>query len=174
MENEYGVVNDIDNSYHQPLRMQGNSIIYLTNPKNVIDGLSLNLRNQIKNDDGKIISKGEPLLNEKGINSVLAHITSVVNQTNILGNISEKQIPNFMEYFSESLIRDLMVNRIKYGMTFDSRRKVCSICINLIYMVLNRITNEGDRRFFGKITMEQHTTVDTKKGNNGLFPWRNG
>lgn len=163
--------------YQMPMHMMGSNIIYMTNPSQELYRFELSLRGKMENSEGEVVNVGEPLMNEKGINTVLGLLRSVVNQVNIMGNLSKQQVPGMMEFFSDAVIKNLMMNRDRYEMTEMARDQVWVSATNLAFFTMQRALDEGDRRFWSKITQEIKSTVDSTSRNksggllSSLNPW---
>ena len=163
--------------YQVPMHNFGSNILFLTNPKSTLYKLELSFRNMMEKDDGVIIPVGDPLMNEDGISSVLGQMQSIVNQVNILGNLNKEEIPNLMNYFSDSLAKDLMLNRKHYEINeASSRDKIFMMATALVFVTCKRAYEQGDRIFFGKTTQEVHQSIsnDSKRGGilGALNPWK--
>ena len=164
--------------YQIPQHMSGSNILYLTNPSSELYRFELTLRGQMEDSEGKRVDLGGPLMNEAGINTMLGLLRSVVNQVNIMGNLSDKEIPGLMNFFSDAIIKNLMMNRQAYNLTEMARDQVFVASTNLAFFTMKRALNEGDRRFFKGSVQEIKSTVDsTVKNRSGgalsaLNPWR--
>ena len=73
-------------SYMTPRNAYGSSIITLTNTGDLLFDLELTFRNARQTPTGEIISQGEPLLNEYGINRIIGDLQSIMNRNSMLGN----------------------------------------------------------------------------------------
>lgn len=157
--------------YRSPMYDFGSSIIYLTDPSNELHELELQLRGLKKVND-KLVTVGQPLLNELGISRILAHVDSIVNQVTIMSNLSEKKINYLMLDFADSLIKHLMENR-KYWQIpppVDSNRTaIFSWAKNRAYICIHRSLEGDDKRFWKGSTQEITTRVDGQSNKN-RFP----
>ena len=157
--------------YANPMSNYGSSILMLTSPKNSLYELELTYRGLRENKDGDFIKVGKPLMNEEGVNSVLGIAQSIINQVTILGNLNKTDIPSLMELLSDTLARDLMINKLRYEITDSTARdKIYFSTLSSAYITMKRAFEEGDRRFWKGSQQEIRTVVDnpnSKKG--GLF-----
>lgn len=162
--------------YASPMNNYGGSILFLTNPENELHRFELTLRNcRFDEKENKIIPYGEPLLNDEGIKSVIGQTQSVVNQDTVMSNFDE-EIPRLMEMFSDSLIKDLMMNRVRYEIkTPASRDKIVSMATIYGYSCLRRGFQQGERKFWKgsqqEITTYSSTSEPKNKGLSGLMGW---
>ena len=135
--------------YQSALQNWGDSILILTNPDEDIEKLELFLRNQARTPSG-IVALGPPLLNEQGINSVMSQVRSLASQTSILSNQEEKDVQMLMMSAADTLIKDLMLNRVSYGIADGSLRDVIlTNSTNTMFVCLKRAYMQGERKFVG-------------------------
>jgi hypothetical protein len=165
------------NASANPLNMYGGSIVMLTNPENELYKMELTLRGMVLDGDGNAVQKGEPLLNDRGVASVLGQAQGIVNQVTIMSNLTEREIKEtVMMTFSDTIIIDLMVNRINYDIKGKSTRfRIWSIVVLGSFICLKRSWDGDDKRFWKgsqqDITM-RHEGGDEKKGFLGkVFGW---
>lgn len=153
--------------FTSPRNMYGSAIISLTNPDNEIKKMELTFKNARLGDNNEIIGGQNPLMNEYGINSIIGIVQSVMNQVTVMSNVTKMEIPAIMEFLSDTLARDLMINRIDYGIKSKaSRDKIFFTALTTTYITLKRAYEEGDKRFWKGSVQEYRTTVDNvgKKG----------
>jgi hypothetical protein len=173
------MVEDNDNQipYQLPMHMLGSNILHMTNPAMQLKQLEYAYKGKVENQDGTMTDYGNALMNERGINNVVGLLRSTVNQVNIMGNLEKEDIPKLMQFFADALIKDLMLNKYNYNMTWESRNLVYTSAINLAYYTMKRSLNEGDRRFWKgsvqEISMKQESNT---KGGGGILsklnPWK--
>lgn len=168
-----------------PMFNYGSSIVFLTNPENELFKMELTFRGLAINDKtGEPYKVGEPLMNEQGIKSVLGLVQSIVNQVTIFGNLSKNEIPLIMMELSDTLDRDLMVNKINYAIgktiiTKDGRQVVYynpSVRDRIAFMVtsqaficLSRAKEGDDKRFWKGAVQEIQTTYKDERQSGGLM-----
>lgn len=160
--------------FSSPLQNYGGNILYLTNPDSELHKLELTLRNEVEDDNGELHSRGEPLLNEEGVRSVIGLVQSIVNQVTIMSSLQDWEVESIGDMLADTLARDLMVNRKRYGITNASARdKVFFSVLSTARITMNRGRNESDKRFWKGSTQEITTKVDTTGQRRGfsLFPF---
>ena len=79
-------------AYQSPQDKYGSSIITLTNPKDDLYKFELFLRALKKQPDGSLNVIGKPLLNDKGLNSIMASIESLVHSMNTYQKFLKKML----------------------------------------------------------------------------------
>lgn len=153
-----------------PMNNWNGSIETMTNPEGDLKKMELALRSIVMNSEGKVISQGEPLMNEIGINSILGQVQSVANQLAVMSNFNEKKIDAIGSNFSNTIAIDLMINRLKYGIINPSARtKISTIAGNYIHIALLRGLNEGDRRFWKGSQQDIRHEVVQNMNKQGMF-----
>ena len=152
-------------AFLSPYQQYGSSIILLTSTDTELHKLELTLRSLQENKDGAFIPMGNPLVNEEGVSSIIGICQAIINRHTILSNISDTQIRVIMDFFADTLSRDLMINRIKYEITDASARdKIFWEALSITYVTLLRGYNEGDKKFWKGSTQEIRTTTTNTAG----------
>jgi len=153
--------------YGIPTHNLGSNIVYLTNPGQELFELELTYRGEKLLSNGKTLAVGEPQMNELGIARVMGQIKSVVGQVTILGNVNEAHLQNIYLSFCDTMIQDLMINMKMYGIKSSVGRNVVFTEAKFkVWTCLLRAFNEGDRKFWSKITYE-NKNVNTENSNQG-------
>lgn len=171
--------NEMSNGFFtNPRNMYGSAITTLTNPENEVTKMELTFKNARMDSNNNITTTGKPLMNEYGINSIIGIVQSVMNQVTVMSNINKQEIPNLMEFLSDTLSRDLMINRVAYDIKSKaSRDKIFFTALTSTYITLKRAYEEGDKRFWKGSVQEYRTTVENSGGNKGkgllsrINPW---
>lgn len=160
--------------FQTPLAQYGTSIVSLTNPENELYKLELTLRgsrlddtgNPVKDAAGKEIQ--EPLLNEKGINSVMGTVQSIVNQVTVFGNLREREVNALRDFLADTLARDLMRNRVYYNIKSESARdKIFFSAISYAMATLSRGRDGDEKKFLSRAVHEMRTSVDSQSNSRG-------
>lgn len=159
--------------FQNPMTRLEGAIVTLTSSDSELYKLELVLRNATVDDDGNIKVRGEPLMNDYGINSIMGTIQSIVNRITFLSNIEMSEVQMLTEYMADTIAKDLMINRVRYGIKdFATRTRIYQMVITSAYLALKRAYKEGDKRFLRGSVQEIHTTVGTdKKKAPSLFPF---
>ena len=152
--------------YQSPMYNYGGSIVLLTNPENDLYKLELSLRNIRLDDKGNPITNdknAKAMMNEKGVQSVLSIIQSVVNQVTIMSNLSQNDIPMLIELMSDAMIKDLMVNSKDYGIDVEtSRDKIVFMSSSFAFVCMKRAFEEGEKHFWKG--SQQEITMTNQSG----------
>lgn len=153
--------------YMTPMDSYGTAIIHMTDTDREIRELELTFKNQRVDENNEIIALGQPLMNDEGIRSVIGQIQSVVNRITIMSNLKEYEISSLMEYVTDSLVKDLMMNREKYALRFENRTKIVSSSLTLIYNCLKRSQEGDDKKFWkGSTQTIEHTSINKQRQPN--------
>lgn len=171
-QQEYEVQGIRPQPFANPQQNYGSSIATLTNPENDLYKMELALRNMMLDKEGIPKSVGEPLMNELGISSVMGQVQAIVNQTTIMSNFDRRdEIGILTDYLADTMAKDLMINRIGYGIKSQAARsKIYYISITSAYICLKRALSEGERRFW-KGTEQNIRQIIEQPGQNspGFF-----
>lgn len=163
--------------YSSPMHNFPGSIMLLTNPENELFKLELTLRNCIIDKDGNPKSIGAPLLNEVGVTSIIGQTQAIVSQVTVMSNLEEDEIIALMGFLGDTLAKDLMVNRVRYGVNdMASRDKIYFLVLSSSFITMKRAANEGERRFWKGSQQEITTRIEgmntkRKGGLAGMLGW---
>ena len=149
----------------------GSSILLLTDPSNNLHKLELTLRGLKEDENGNLLQVTEPKMNDKGINSILGIVADcIITRNTVMSNLDKGEVRNITTLIAEALSKDLMINRINYGITStDSKSLIYHTIIANIYITLKRPQDEGEKRFLRGSVQEIKTTVDTSQQKKGIF-----
>lgn len=158
-----------------PMHQYGSSILYLTNPQDEIFKMEAAFRNIGVDKDGNTQKYGKPLMNDIGISAVIGLVQAVVNQNTNMSDLDKWEIPSHIMFLADTLARDLMTNRLKYGIESPSDRdKIYYQALSTAHITLKRPFSGGERRFWKGSTQEVTHNVQQNKQQGSLFklnPW---
>lgn len=165
--------------YTAPMHQYGASIIMLTNPESELYKLELTLRGMRLDKEGNPIGEGDYLLNEKGISSILGLVQSVVCQNTVFSNVKDTEVQAVRDFLADTLARDLMVNRVSYGIKDASARsKIFFSALAYSVFTMSRGREGDEKRFLSKSVQEITSTVRSGEKSKGIFsslnPWSKG
>lgn len=160
--------NPINDAYSPSGFDHSSSILTLTNPEQDLYKFELFLRSLKDLPDGRIIKVGNPLLNDEGINSIMAAIESVVHHMNALSNFTEEDIIYMHDTLKDNLITDLMINALSYELNRKNRDVIVGNALRFAYGFMKRAFEEGDRKFWKGTTQEIKHTTEQQRQNSGL------
>lgn len=157
--------------YSPPAHLDPSSIVLLTNPSNQLHNLELTLRGLSEDSTGATRIICDPLLNEEGINRILGIVKSVVSQVTILSNLDKNGISVIMDLLSDTLAKDLMINRLKYQIESPTARDVIFFeSLSNAFICLRRSYEGDDKRFWKGSVMEYVQKFDgTGDNKRSLF-----
>lgn len=157
--------------YTNPLSAFGNSIILLTNPQNYLYEIELKFRN-VKVQDEKVIALGDALMNEYGISSVLGMMETIISQNTIMGRLDDGEIEALRNFLADTLARDLMVNRIKYGIVdMRTRDKIFFVAVGSAFICMKRSWKGGERSFWKGSQTDIHHRISQEGQKKGFLGW---
>ena len=159
-----------------PMHQYGSSILFLTNPQDEIFKMEACFRNVTIDDEGNVKPNGLPLMNDEGISAVIGLVQSVVNQNTNMSDLDKWDVENHVMLLADTLARDLMVHRKKYGIrNGNDRYKIFSQAVQTAHITLKRAFTGGERRFWKGSVQEIETRVNQQKQGalSFLNPWKN-
>lgn len=137
------------------------SIYQMTEVDPEIRRFKLSLMSGEEQPDGTIIYYDEPILNDKGVRSVMGQIDSIVHRITIMSNLSNEEISKEMISSSRTLILDLMFNRVNYGIknSISDRTKIVSMFQSLVFSCIKRSMSGDDKRFWKGVHTENVNSI---------------
>ena len=164
------------NPYMSPMHNFGSSIVTMTNPDDELYKMELTFRSMYLDNKGGVHQAGDPLMNDLGINAVIGVVQSIVSRVTIMSNLSEDDVPKLIDFLGDTLARDLMVNRVNYGIkSFSARDKIYFSALSTAFVTMKRAFEEGEKRFWKGSQQEIISRVEggqQKKGFlSGLMGW---
>lgn len=146
--------------YASPMHNFSGSILLLTNPENELYKLELSLRNMVVDKEGNPKQAGLPLLNDEGVASVIGQVQGIVSQVTVMSNLEQREIDALRDFLGDTIARDLMVSRIRYGVTWpNDRDRIYFLAISEAVICMKRAAEEGERRFWKGSQQEITTTI---------------
>ena len=130
-----------------------NTLVSQTNPKDILEELQHKLRSEIPESgpDGKINwkrpSEVRPMMNERGIHSVLVDCYGIINQNTILSNLDEEDVRVMVLEHSKALTLKLAVNWKEFECEKSNLSTIVLIVASMIYTSLRRGFNQDERTF---------------------------
>lgn len=152
--------------FMSPHQQYSSSILHMTDPNKLLVKLEYSLKGVRETDAGEIEQIGSPLMNQKGINSVMSQIRALVNQNTIMSNFENREIPILTDFLADTLAKDLMINRVTYSIkSKEARDTIYFIAISTAYACLKRGFNQGERGFWRGTQQEIINRVDSSQQN---------
>ena len=161
-----------DAVYATPLQGYGGSIIKLTDPTDELYKLELAYRGMVEDENGNLKQVNTPMMNEVGITRTIGKVQSIVNQMTMFSNIEDNHIMVLMEMLSDTLIRDLMINRKTYGIKDRTiRSDILFSAQSTAFLTLRRAWKGDDKRFWGRVQQDIRMENITSGGKKSLLPF---
>jgi len=142
------------------------TLVSQTNPQGLIDELGHKLRSEIKKteEDGStkwVRPEGiDPMLNEKGIYSILVDVYSITNQGTILSNLTEDIVSKIVTELGKTVTFKLAMNWKEYECKKSNLSTIVLIVCNMSYMSLRRGMDQGERNFIKNVgRYTEHITM---------------
>lgn len=158
-------------SYSNPMYNFAGSITELTDTEALLLRLESGLRGELVRDDGSKLVVGERLLNENGIGKIISVVRSAGSQSSVMSDFERGEVMVIMEYLNDTLAKDLLVNRVNYGIVSPSTRDSVVFMANACtFAILKRGFEGGERRFWKGSQQEVTFKGDSsKRSGGGLF-----
>lgn len=134
----------------QQLNPQDLSLVEQTNPKDTLKEIELTLRgfrfDSIKQEWVAPVS-GNEIVNEIGLNSLMADARSVINQNTILSNFDIEQISKIIIRLGRSIKNKIKMNWKEFGIDKANLDTAVFAVTDPAYASLMRAKGEGEKRF---------------------------
>ncbi len=153
-----------------PRDTMGSAILFMTDTEREINRFELFLRGMKEDNLGNPIKVTNPLLSEEGIHEMIGNVLPASRHL-IFGKHEKWEIRNLMELANRTICSQLMINRNRWGIRdYTTMDGIHWQSLLIIYGVLNRGLDEGDRRFWKSSIFEVQQRVDgAKSKNDGLI-----
>lgn len=102
------------------------------------------------------VNVGEKKCNERGMQSIMFFLKVHFSQHLVLGNISERQYNNILHRTREEFSKNVMINRIDYGLSLADYSEIMDYLMQSYEIYLTRAIGAGDR----KSLSQSHSTVE--------------
>lgn len=126
-----------------------------------------------KDDVGRLVEVntkiGEPLVNEKGVQGLMAFISMVINPHTVQGNYKEEKYTNECANIREELAQIIVDNRNHWDLSSYHMNLVCNSMMNLIKPFLSRLIGNKERESYGQ-SMKVEERSNPGEG-RGFFPF---
>ena len=171
-------------SLYNQQKVNETTLVSQTNPRPLIEELTHKLRGEIPEfgKDGQILKwyrpEGiKPMLNERGIYSILVDVDTLTNQGTILSNLDDQKVANITQRLAMTIIKKIAINWKEFDCEKSNMETVCFAIIDMSHMALLRGMDQGERNFIKNvgrytehITMGQQPQMLMKKKKHLLNP----
>ena len=134
-----------------------NTLVSQTNPKEILEELAHKLRCELEVTDHESSDKSakkwyrpdevRPLLNEKGVHSILVDAYGIVNQITILSNLNDEDVRVMVLEHAKALTLKLAQTWKEFDIDKSNLTTIVLITTSMIYASLKRGLNQGERTF---------------------------
>lgn len=126
------------------------SLVKQTNPNAVLKEIEMTLRGKKWDEETQEWIKPigcSPLINELGLNSIMADARGVINQNTILSNFNINQISKIIINFGRTVMNKIKMNWKEWEIDKSNLSTVLYTVTNPAYASLMRAMGEGEKRF---------------------------
>lgn len=136
------------------------AILQQTNPSAILYDIELKLRGKRLDIYNNIVDSGKPLMNDLGINRMLAFISSIVNQNTILSHLEDPEISKLIIRIGDDIIDDLTLNWTEYGIDDEN---MLDIILDMVvipaFLSLKRAYRQNEKNWLNKTVVESITSA---------------
>jgi hypothetical protein len=145
-------------------------------PRDILEEIEHKLKGEIVmgvDAEGNDIygKKGEPLMNDEGINAIITLISARISKVIILSNLTEEDISKIMIAFSNELISLFFMKYKEFQIDEAYMSSITNYIEDIVYATLNRALKGGERDFL-KTTerrIESYSDKPEQKGMSNMF-----
>ena len=116
-------------------------------PRQIITELAMILQGKTLNDDGKVEDNYPAMINDKGINIVIANLRSKLNPAVVLANLEEEDVYQIALEVRFDLIELIYCKHEEYEIDLNHWSTMLNIIDHTVYCFLTRPKNDGERDF---------------------------
>jgi len=95
--------------------------------------------------DWQTIETGESRANDRGVQGIMAFISSIVNPAVVQGNHTVEQWQNYVFETNISLVKMLLINQTTWGMEDEDVEPICDHVMSLVGPFMSRTIDNGER-----------------------------
>lgn len=155
-----------------------NTLVSQTNPKDILDELAHKLRCELEVNDTESSDKSakkwyrpdevRPLLNEKGVYSILVDAYGIVNQCTILSNLNDEDVRVMILEHGKALTLKLAVSWKEFDIDKSNLSTIVLITTSMIYTALKRGFQQGERTFLKTAVSSREQIMIRPKNMNDM------
>ena len=113
----------------------------------------------------KQISVGDAKANNKGVQSIMKCVKSVINIASIQGNLEKQQYENFLSQLNLDLNELLFVNFHKFEIKEEDYKSIIDDILNLSELVISRTIDNKERESYSQtVKHTENQTIDNRRG----------
>ena len=137
--------------YGQQPDSQDLSLVEQTNPKDILREIELTLRgyryDSIREEWVPPTGLCSPIVNEMGLNSLMADAKSVINQNTILSNLNKEEISKIIIRLGRSVKNKIKMNWKEFAVDKSNLDTSVFAVTDPAFTALKRAMGEGEKRF---------------------------
>lgn len=118
-----------------------------------------------------LVDSGMPLMNQRGIQSILGSLKLLLGPHTVQGNLDKDQYGALIEEINIYLARDIMVNRINWEVALDDFPFIVDTLVWTILLFLSRTIEDKERASYGNTIRSVQTNTIGKKQSSGIGGW---
>ena len=178
-------MSDVDIPYNQQSygtnnqQFQTNDIVRLRlDLRDLLKQVELHLANkEIVVEEGggviveKEVSRGAPLMNARGIRTLMGQLTMILGPHTVQGNLERDQFENILEETSIFIARNIVVERVNWEINVDDLAGIIDYITMAVYIFLTRTIDDGERKSYANTMRSVQTNTEAKRPGmlRGLF-----
>lgn len=114
------------------------------------------------------ISMGEPLMNDRGIQTLMGGLTLMIGPHTVQGNLDKDRFENLMEEVTTYIARDIIVERMNWDVKIDDVPIIIDTITWAIYIFMSRTIDDGERQSYAN-TLRSVQTNTMERGSKGIM-----
>lgn len=119
----------------------------------------------------KIVQAGVPLMNQRGVQSIISSLRLLLGPHTVQGNIDRDQYESLIEEINIYLATDMMINRVKWHVRVEDYPLMIDVLISTILLFISRTIDNKERESYANTvrSIESNTVGQGRKGIMGFF-----
>ena len=133
------------------------------------------IREKLIEKDGElvniVISKGRPLVNDYGVQSIMSYLSIILSPSIVQGNFTDQRdYEQYMMQTRKEFACNLSANQKRFELSTNDFNGLVSLIFAGVYMFISRAINNEERKGFsqGVKVIESNTIKEGKKTTNWL------
>ena len=148
------------------------SVLDRTDPKAITHMLKCKLRGMEFDEENQVWflpKEAMPMLNERGIRSIMVDVSSVLNQNSVLSNLEDEHISQIIIGLGDCLVLKLMQRYLEFGVDIAELDTIVFSILNACFLCLRRSYHNLERIFHkGTLSEQRHIIEGTDSRKKGL------
>lgn len=137
----------------QQINDMQSAVIEQVNPSKVANKIIMRFEGKIKNEDGEIIEKYDPVMNELGLSEVSLYLEGIINQSLTMGKMEDTEIKKIALELTNTFTENIGINWRSWGIKMATTKDiVCAIMAVNTLAILKRSTDE--KKFYSTVAIE--------------------